>query len=158
MATKKDKRGIYFGLKKEHAKLVYQPRWVDLDYLDKLNDKEKEWLSRFNEGYVHGHFFKDKKGPKFSKDTKRALWRDQNSCEWDLLTRTSRTLQVEFVDGILSRGGVEDQDEKVKAECPKCAGFILIYESTKVPGVYMGLCKNCYEPRKRRALNVEDEE
>ena len=34
---------------------------LEIDYLDKLSDKEKDWLNKFNEEYVNGSFEKKKK-------------------------------------------------------------------------------------------------
>lgn len=63
-------------------------RWehIDHDYLDKLSDKEKEWLSNFNEEYLSGNF--NHKGKKFhkTKKEKRDCYNRNNARNRDLFT------------------------------------------------------------------------
>lgn len=63
-------------------------RWenIDHDYVDQLSDKEKEWLSNFNEEYLSGNF--NHKGKKFhrSKQSKRDCYNRNNARNRDLFT------------------------------------------------------------------------
>lgn len=54
MKTKKD-RAKLAGIKKNYNLKIRQ-EILDQDYIDKLSDKEKDWLSRFNEEYVSANF------------------------------------------------------------------------------------------------------
>lgn len=53
--TNKRKRSKYPGLDKQ-VNLKIRAELIDHDYLHKLNDKELEWLSNFNEEYISGNF------------------------------------------------------------------------------------------------------
>lgn len=57
---------------------------IDYDYLDKLSEKEKDWLNRFTEEYTNARF--DHKGKKIQKQTKDSYDRN-NSRNRDILTR-----------------------------------------------------------------------
>lgn len=63
-------------------------RWelMDQDYIDKLTEKEKEWLSNFNEEYISGNF--SHKGKKFhkTKKSKRECYNRNNARNRDLYT------------------------------------------------------------------------
>lgn len=60
---------------------------IDYDYLDKLSDKEKEWLNSFTEEYTNANFnHKGKKIQKRKKHTKDAYDRN-NARNRDILTR-----------------------------------------------------------------------
>lgn len=67
-------------------------RWehIDHDYLDKLSDKEKEWLSNFNEEYLSGNF--NHKGKKLhrTKKEKRECYSRNNARnrDWFTINRT----------------------------------------------------------------------
>lgn len=71
-----------------------KPRWelLDHDYLDKLTDKEKTWLSNFNEEYISGNF-KHKGKKKFHKtpEERRACYTRNNARNRDIYSiyRTS---------------------------------------------------------------------
>jgi hypothetical protein len=63
-------------------------RWelMDQDYINKLSEKEKEWLSNFNEEYISGNF--SHKGKKFHKTKKarRECYSRNNARNRDLYT------------------------------------------------------------------------
>lgn len=61
-------------------------RWdlIDHDYLDKLSDKEKQWLSDFNEAYISGSFKKGSKKFGKTKKERRESYSRNNSRNRDL--------------------------------------------------------------------------
>lgn len=67
--TKKTKRDKvkYPGLVKA-VNSRFRREYMDQDYIDKLTDKEKQWLSNFNEEYLSGNF--NHPGKKFHKTKK----------------------------------------------------------------------------------------
>lgn len=65
--SKRPDRGLNPGLKKSKFSRIKQ-EYFDQDYIDKLSDKDKAWLSKFNDEYL-GANLKDG-GNKFHK-TKR---------------------------------------------------------------------------------------
>lgn len=81
----KRSRTKYPGLVKE---VHPRTRWehLDQDYIDKLSDKEKEWLSNFNEEYLSGNF--NHKGKKLhrTKKERRDCYNRNNARNRDLYT------------------------------------------------------------------------
>lgn len=72
------KRAKYPGLdKRVNARTRHE--YIDFDYVDKLSDKEKEWLSNFNEEFMSGNF--QHKGKIFhkSKKSKRECYSRNNA-------------------------------------------------------------------------------
>ena len=63
-------------------------RWelIDHDYIDKLSEEEKQWLSNFNEEYLSGNF--NHKGKKFhkTKKSKRECYTRNNARNRDTFT------------------------------------------------------------------------
>lgn len=82
---KRRSRTQYPGLKKEYNLKIRQEMF-DQDYINKLSDKEKEWLSNFNEEYVSNNFnhkgkkiHRKKKHKKSCSDSNNARNRDEYS-------------------------------------------------------------------------------
>lgn len=153
MKTRKDKDGVYFGLRKAHAPYCYQSRFEEIDYLDKLTDKEKEWLARFNEMYVHGRRYKDRRAPYMAKAVRREIWVENAACRRDIYSQMPRRRDAirykpgkDLVDEMAHNGLEKDLDsfENVAITCPRCADYeIEFFESREYHGVYFGMCKSC---------------
>lgn len=60
-----------------------------VDYWDKLNTEEKEWLKRFNREWGLGYFDKDSEAPDYYK---RERWQERNGERRDILTRDAQSL------------------------------------------------------------------
>lgn len=70
---------------------------IDYDYVDKLSDKDKEWLNKFTEEYTNASFKKEipkKKGKRRkaanlhkSKEHKKSVYDANNARNRDILTR-----------------------------------------------------------------------
>ncbi len=75
---------------------------LDYDYLDKLNDKEKEWLNRFTEEYTHAKFNHKGKRIQKTKEQVKDSYDRNNSRNRDILTRvraSGRLKDIETVKG-----------------------------------------------------------
>lgn len=62
-----------------------------VDYWDKLNADEKEWLRAFNREWGLGYFDKDSEAPDYYK---RERWQERHAERRDLLTK-EQTLSLE---------------------------------------------------------------
>ena len=84
MATRRSK-DKYPGLnKKLHTKV--RQELIDQDYIHKLNDKEKKWLSDFNEEYVAADFRHSGKKLHKSKEQVRAINRANHARRKDAMS------------------------------------------------------------------------
>jgi len=72
---------------------------IDHDYIHKLNDEEKAWLSKFNEEYISGTFDKVDNENNFHKtqDEKRECWRRNNSRNRCAMTISSSTCRLVYL-------------------------------------------------------------
>lgn len=68
----------YPGLEKKVNTKVRQ-EYLDQDYVNKLNDKEKEFLSNFNEEYYGGNFKHKGKKLHRNKESRRKCYNRNNS-------------------------------------------------------------------------------
>jgi hypothetical protein len=104
----------YPGLVREvHPK----PRWeyIDFDYTDKLSEKEKEYLSNFNEEWLSGNF--NHKGKKFHKtkaDRKKCY--DRNNARNRDIYSINRThgwivATEDLIDGLQNMKNPSDVEE-----------------------------------------------
>lgn len=73
---------------KQIFKTKIRQELLDQDYVHKLNDKEREWLERFNKEFVAGSF--EKAGKKYSsknlhkgKEKRKELYRENNKRKID---------------------------------------------------------------------------
>lgn len=59
---------------------------IDHDYVDKLSDKEKKWLSQFNEEYLSGTFSHSAKDLHKTKKQKRECYNRNNARNRDVFS------------------------------------------------------------------------
>jgi len=79
-----------------------------MDYIDQLNDKEKEWLDRFLQETVITNFNHGGKNLIKDKETRRELYRDNNRRNSDIMSKLK-------TEGRLLYGGVEgDKGEETE--------------------------------------------
>lgn len=77
--TKKKRDSIkYPGLEKRYNSRIRQEH-LDQDYIDQLSEKEKEFLSNFNEEFYGGNFYHRGKKLHKSKKSKRACYSRNNA-------------------------------------------------------------------------------
>lgn len=74
------------GIKK-HTHLEIRRELVDQDYIHKLNDKEKDWLHRFNEEYVAANFKHSGKTLHKSRKKIKDCYDRNNSRNRDILSK-----------------------------------------------------------------------
>ena len=93
MKTKKRKnnrrnREKYPALKPEFN-LKIRSELIDYDYLDKLNDREKEWLNKFTEEYINANLNRKniRKNLHNTKKLKRDCDKRNNDRNADILSR-----------------------------------------------------------------------
>lgn len=92
----------YPGLKKNLNVKVRQ-ELIDHDYIDKLSEEEKAWLSKFNEEYVSGSF-KKTKGGNYSTKNLHKTKKLRKDC-WDRNNwRNNDVLGVTKANGMLKDG------------------------------------------------------
>jgi hypothetical protein len=68
----------------KHYTSRVRQEFLDIDYLDQLSDKEKQFLHSFLEEYLGGNFQHSGKQLIKSKKKMRELWRENNSRNRDL--------------------------------------------------------------------------
>ena len=102
-STKPTKRSRvkYPGLVKNVNTKVRQ-ELIDHDYIDKLNDKEKEFLSNFNEEYLGANFQHKGKQLHKSKKRKRDCYNRNNARNRDIHSISSVTGNLTTTDFILN--------------------------------------------------------
>lgn len=73
---------------------------LDYDYLDKLSEKDKEWLNRFTEEYTHARF--DHKGKKIQKKKEQIKdsYDRNNARNRDILTRVRASGRLKDIESI----------------------------------------------------------
>lgn len=76
----------FAGLK-PHFSLKRRAELLDMDYISKLNDKEKAWLNSFIEEEVHAKFNHDGKKLNKSKKAKRKIYTANNARNRCIFTR-----------------------------------------------------------------------
>lgn len=94
-------RAKYPGLSKTYT-LKRRVDILEIDYLDKLNDYEKQWLNDFHEEYINTNF---KKG-RFVEDgrTKRALYTENNIRNRDIYTLSKAGNTLVFFEDLKDSG------------------------------------------------------
>ncbi len=71
---------------------------IEVDYIDQLNDKEKEWLNSFNEEYVNANF--NHKGKKLHKKAKqkKSCYSMNNARNRDILSREKASGAINYIE------------------------------------------------------------
>jgi len=104
VTKKKTKKHRYQRQKFPALNVAYQVanrrELLDMDYIDKLNDKEKEWLDRFLQETVITNFNHGGKNLIKDKETRRELYRDNNRRNSDVMSKLK-------TEGRLLYGGTE---------------------------------------------------
>jgi hypothetical protein len=88
-------------------------KWkVDQDYLDRLTDEEREWLSQFNDHYYGAKFPKDRSLTTWDADERRQAYRDKNVANADYYAKCPPELVIPWNPGAFAttRGQSGDLD------------------------------------------------
>jgi hypothetical protein len=94
----KRSRAKYPNLKPE-LNLKTRFELLDMDYIDKLNDSEKEWLNKVMGEYVGASFDKDnRKNIQKSKEHKKDSYDRNNARNRCILTRAKATGIVDYIE------------------------------------------------------------
>jgi len=87
----------------------------DIDYVAKLNDKEKEWLNNFNEEWINASL--NHKGKKFhrSKKDRKIIYDKNNARNRDSFTKAKATGTLNYIDEdkTMSDGAENPQDRMI---------------------------------------------
>lgn len=78
---KVDRKTVKFPGLKHSVNSKTRQHLIDHDYIDKLNDEEKAWLSKFNEEYISGTFEKDE-NDEYTDNNFHKTFEERKSC-WD---------------------------------------------------------------------------
>jgi len=65
-------------------------QYMDVDYVNKLNDEEKQWLSQFNNEYFGNTLNKDWRKNLHMKDSKKAIYDQTNARNRDMYNKRYR--------------------------------------------------------------------
>lgn len=117
MSKKKSNKKEYFGLKKK-----YQPRskrkFIDYDYIDKLTEKEKEWLSKFTDEYYSSNVhLNDKKALHKSDKLRKDCYNRDNQIRRDVYAKedfkqlVKKYFYSDELEALLGREGIEPSPE-----------------------------------------------
>lgn len=86
---------------------------IDFDYVDKLNDKEKDWLARFSEEYINASFDKNpRKNIQKSKKSRKEAYDRNNARNRDILTRAKASGKAYSLEETIT--SEEQLDSKLK--------------------------------------------
>lgn len=101
------------GLKRE---LNPKSRWelLDFDYIGKLSEKEKDFLNKFAEEYIHGSFEHNRKDLHKTKKSKRECYNRNNARNRDLYTISRTNGWIANVDA--SANEIENQQFRDNTE------------------------------------------
>jgi hypothetical protein len=108
MAKKKINRRMKakFPALKPEFNLKRRKELIDYDYIDKLSDKEKEWLNKFTEEYINASFRKNQAPLHKTKKLRKNCYDRNNASNRDILTIAKVTARAVSIDEL--REGVED--------------------------------------------------
>lgn len=114
MSPKKSRRvkSKFSALKKEYT-LKTRLELLDYDYVDKLSDKDKQWLANFTDEYLHVNF--NHSGKKFykSKTKKREIYNQNNSRNRDIFAREMAQNKLEYL-GTHSGKSTEETPDNIE--------------------------------------------
>lgn len=88
----------YPGLEKRFTSRIRQ-EYLDYDYLDKLSDKDKEWLNNFTEEYLGANFKHPGKKMHKRKREQRELYNNNNArnrCAYGTSKVTGSVINYDF--------------------------------------------------------------
>lgn len=107
----------YPGLK-PHLNLRTRQDLLDIDYVGKLNDKEKAWLNSFLEEEVNAKFDHPGKKLNKSKKDKRRIYSNNNARNRCIFTRAKASFQLDpLLDSTMEEaigGDLLDMTEKIE--------------------------------------------
>lgn len=75
--------------------------YLDMDYLDKLSEKEKEWLNKFTEEHLNASFQNSSKDLNRSKTSKKKVYNENNArnrCLYGIAKASNRLDEVTYWD------------------------------------------------------------
>lgn len=92
---------------------------IDCDYIDKLDNKEKAWLDKFNNEYVNASF--NSKNPKKnlhkSKKLRKSCYDANNSRNRDILSRAQAQGKSMYLDDVIT------SEEEIHEKLEQTFGF-----------------------------------
>lgn len=89
----------------------------DIDYIDKLNDKDKQWLHAFNEEWINAKL--DHHGKKFHKTKKarKIIYDKNNARNRDIFSKAKASNNLNYIaDEKVVVSGSENPEEKMILE------------------------------------------
>lgn len=93
---------------------------IEVDYLDKLNDEEKEYLDKFNKEYVNASFKKTKKGNYSSKnlhkteEERKKIYKMNNDRNADVYSRNKAKGSLKYLEDItLKKADSRESEDKL---------------------------------------------
>lgn len=84
---------------------------IDYDYVDKLNDKDKEWLNSFTEEYTNANFNHKGKPIQKKKEYKKDSYDRNNARNRDILTREKAQGAILYIEDIKEQGPSDELSE-----------------------------------------------
>lgn len=91
-------------------------RWelLDFDYIDKLSEKEKDFLNKFAEEYIHGSFEHTRKDLHKSKKAKRECYNRNNARNRDLYTVGRTNNWMTNIDTSITKIDADQANDKTE--------------------------------------------
>lgn len=88
---------------------------IDFDYIDKLSDKEKQWLNKFTEEYVVASFKKERhKNLHKNKKLKKSIYDANNARNRCIYTKNKAQGKLEYIEDLKLAG--EEQAIEIETE------------------------------------------
>jgi beta-glucosidase/6-phospho-beta-glucosidase/beta-galactosidase len=127
--TKKTRRSKhkYPGLMKQYTSKIRR-EYLDQDYIDKLSDEEKKWLSNFNEEWLGANFNHDGKVLHRTKEEKREIYNRNNARNRDLISQMNAQNKLVATDKVKEMLEKEELHQHVNPESVEDALIMLIDE------------------------------
>lgn len=105
-------RTKYPGLTKEVTSRVRR-EFLDMDYIDKLNEEEKKWLNNFMEGHLHANINKENRKMFKRKKDRKAVYDANNARNRDT---TAITKQSGYLLNYGNMSIVIEENQEVKKD------------------------------------------